>query len=255
MRTDRDVFQFFITIFTHMPQIRELVQDKKSPKASLWNLERVFSHEGTHPYDEVKWTGRTVKMKNALGGDVDLANLEFPDFWSQNAVQIAVTKYFRGRINDPQREYSLKQMIDRVVKTITAWGREFGHLSTERQAAIFADELTHILLHQKAAFNSPVWFNVGVREHPQCSACFILEVKDDMESILQWIRNEGMIFKFGSGAGVNVSTLRSARESLSGGGNRKPPELSNGLPEGALNRPFHINLRRKTVLTTSGERR
>ena len=223
MRTDKDVFQFFLAIFIPMPQIKELIQDKKSPKTSLWNLERVFSHEATHSYDEVKWTGRTVQMKNALGKAVDLANLEFPDFWSQNAVQIAVTKYFRGKIDGPQREQSVKQMIDRVAKTITAWGRQFGHLPTAEQAAIFEDELTHILLHQKAAFNSPVWFNVGVKERPQCSACFILEVKDEMESILQWIRNEGMIFKFGSGAGVNVSTLRSSRESLSGGGKSSGP--------------------------------
>ena len=206
-----------------MPQTTAPHAQKKSDAGSALGFLRVFSKAKTHTYDEVKWTTRVVEMKNALGEEVSLDNLEFPDFWSQNAVQIATTKYFRGKIGTPEREYSLKQMIDRVVNTIQAWGEKFGHLATKKESEIFADELRHILVHQKAAFNSPVWFNVGTRPAPQCSACFILKVEDEMESILDWIKTEGMIFKYGSGAGVNVSPLRSSKEALSAGGKSSGP--------------------------------
>ena len=196
---------------------------KKADTASPLGLRRVFSSAKAHPYDKVQWTTRTVQMKNALGEKVELANLEFPDFWSQNAVQIATTKYFRGKIGTPEREYSLKTMIDRVVDTIQTWGEKFGHLATRREAQIFADELRTILLHQKAAFNSPVWFNLGTRPDPQCSACFILKVEDDMMSILDWIKTEGVIFKYGSGAGVNLSPLRGCREAIATGGKSSGP--------------------------------
>ena len=192
-------------------------------KAPDVQIKRYFTSGNTPVYDTVKWVRRSVKMKHLDGSAIELDNLEFPEFWSQNAVQIVATKYFRGKAGTPVREYSVRQMIDRVVGVVQAWGEKFGHLKTKREAETFADELRHILLFQKASFNSPVWFNVGVKEHPQCSACFILNVEDSMESILEWIRNEGMIFKYGSGAGVNLSPLRSSRESLSGGGTSSGP--------------------------------
>ncbi|MBI2096988.1 MAG: vitamin B12-dependent ribonucleotide reductase [Candidatus Sungbacteria bacterium] len=192
--------------------------EERSAKAPQLQIKRFFT-DGKTPVDaSLQWVTRSVKMKHLDGTSIELDNLEFPEFWSQNAVQIVATKYFRGKIGTPVRENSARQMIDRVVGVIQAWGEKFGHLKTRRESETFADELRYILLYQKASFNSPVWFNVGVKEHPQCSACFILNVQDNMESILEWIRNEGMIFKYGSGAGVNVSPLRSLRESLSGGG-------------------------------------
>ncbi|MBI3627723.1 MAG: vitamin B12-dependent ribonucleotide reductase [Candidatus Sungbacteria bacterium] len=206
-----------------MPQTKVRTDENRSsldlPAARFL---RVYTKEGAHPYDEVGWVWKKVTMKKADGTTVETEN-EFPDFWSDNAVQIAVTKYFKGKADTATREKSLKQLIDRVVRTIVGWGQSFGHFKSKEEAKIFGDELTYILLHQHAAFNSPVWFNLGIYEKPQCSACFILKVDDSMESILEWIRTEGMIFKMGSGSGVNLSQLRSSREPLSKGGRSSGP--------------------------------
>src|SRR3990167_6328632 len=184
---------------------------------------RLFTTAGRHPFDEVEWDKRTIVIRGMNGGAHEERDCEFPVFWSPNASNITGSKYFRGRVGSDSRERSVKQMIGRVVRTIREWGIRFGYFDSESQADLFADELTHILLFQKASFNSPVWFNVGVAEKPQCSACFILAVEDDMKSILDWIYVEGMIFKGGSGSGVNLSPLRSSREKLSQGGKSSGP--------------------------------
>ncbi len=187
-------------------------------------LKRLFTKEGIHPFDQVGWRRVKVTVRGSgMNKTVEERELEFPDFWTDNAGSIAGSKYFRGRIGSPERESSTRSMITRVVSTICGWGLKFGHLADQAEADIFAAELTHILLHQKAAFNSPVWFNVGVTEHPQCSACFLLAVEDNMGSILDWIHTEGMIFKRGSGSGVNLSPLRSSGETLSAGGRSSGP--------------------------------
>ena len=185
---------------------------------SGFRVKRIFTKKDIHPYDEIKWVNR-----NAQVGKFEQKDVEFPELWSENAVNITASKYFRGKLKDPARETSLKQMIDRVAKTIRGWGETFGYFETSSQAQIFEDELTHLLVSQKVSFNSPVWFNVGAKENPQCSACFILSVEDDMMSILEWIRTEGIIFKGGSGSGINVSSLRSKKEFLSGGGSSSGP--------------------------------
>ena len=186
-------------------------------KSRTLPLKRRFTREGIHPFDEIEWRTLNVLVRGSNGSKEE-RELEFPSFWSDNAANIAGSKYFRGRIGSPERETSVRSMITRVVSVIRAWGHDFGYFSTAEEESVFADELTSILLHQRAAFNSPVWFNVGVESPPQCSACFILAVDDTMESILDWIHVEGMIFKRGSGAGVNLSPLRSSMETLSKGG-------------------------------------
>ncbi len=180
--------------------------------------ERRHTTAGTHPFDEVEW-----ELRDAVIGDPDnpafeQRGVEFPKSWSQNATNIVAQKYFRGRIGTDERENSVKQMISRVAGTIAGWGREGGYFASDSDADAFEAELTHILLHQKAAFNSPVWFNVGFEEHPQCSACFILSVEDTMESILDWNTKEGQIFRGGSGSGINLSNIRGSVEHLSKGG-------------------------------------
>jgi ribonucleoside-diphosphate reductase alpha chain len=182
------------------------------------STERRFTSADVHPFDEVEW-----ELRDALIGDPDnpafhQRDVEFPKGWSQNATNIVAQKYFRGQLGTPQRERSVKQMIGRVAGTIATWGREGGYFASDADAGAFEDELTHILLHQKAAFNSPVWFNVGFEQQPQCSACFILSVEDDMQSILDWNTKEGMIFRGGSGSGINLSNIRSSKEPLSKGG-------------------------------------
>jgi ribonucleoside-diphosphate reductase alpha chain len=182
------------------------------------SIERRFSSAEVRPFDEVEWELRDALIGDPQNPAFEQRDVEFPKSWSQNATNIVAQKYFRGQLGSPQREHSVKQMIGRVAGTIAAWGREGGYFASDAAAAAFEDELTHILLHQKAAFNSPVWFNVGFEEQPQCSACFILSVEDNMESILDWNTKEGMIFRGGSGSGINLSSIRSSKEPLSKGG-------------------------------------
>ncbi|TSD04705.1 MAG: ribonucleoside-diphosphate reductase alpha chain, partial [Parcubacteria group bacterium Greene0714_36] len=196
----------------------------KAIKTRKIPLKRMFTKEGAHPFDQVGWKKVKITVRGSgMNSTVEERELEFPDFWSDNACNIAGSKYFRGRIGSPERESSARQMIDRVVRVISEWGVKFGHLDNDEDAAVFSDELRYILLHQRAAFNSPVWFNVGVIDKPQCSACFLLAVEDNMDSILDWIRTEGVIFKGGSGSGVNLSPLRSSGETLSAGGRSSGP--------------------------------
>jgi ribonucleoside-diphosphate reductase alpha chain len=189
-----------------------------SPSGAL-RLERYFTSEGVHPYDEVSWEERYASI-TAENGEVifEQHDIEMPSFWTQMATNVVVSKYFRVGLGASAREKSLKSLIGRVVNTITAWGLQDGYFLTEGEARIFSDELTHLLLYQKAAFNSPVWFNVGVETEPQCSACFINSVADTMDGILGLARTEGMLFKFGSGTGTNFSSLRSSKERLTSGG-------------------------------------
>lgn len=188
-------------------------------------IERVFSTEGVHPYDEVTWQSRDVVQTNWKTGEVvfEQRGVEFPDFWSVNASTIVTNKYFRGALGTPRRESSLKTLIDRVVRQYVRAGRDNGYFATDRDAEIFGEELTWLLLHQYFSFNSPVWFNVGTHSPQQVSACFILSVDDSMESILNWYKEEGFIFKGGSGAGLNLSRIRSSKELLSSGGTASGP--------------------------------
>src|SRR5947209_8268085 len=188
-------------------------------------MERVYTTETRHPYDEVTWQRRDVVMTNWRDGTVNFEQrgVEFPDSWSVNAVNIVTSKYFRGAVGSMQRESSLRQLIDRVVTTYTAAGVEHGYFATDTDKEIFSEELTWMLLHQVFSFNSPVWFNVGTASPQQVSACFILSVDDEMESILNWYREEGLIFKGGSGAGLNLSRIRSSKGLLSSGGTASGP--------------------------------
>ncbi|MFK4034288.1 vitamin B12-dependent ribonucleotide reductase [Nonomuraea wenchangensis] len=188
-------------------------------------MKRIFTKPGVHPYDEIQWERRDVVMTNWRDGSVNFEQrgVEFPAFWSVNAANIVTTKYFRGAVGTPQREWSLKQLIDRVVGVYTRTGIEYGYFATDEDAEIFDHELKHALAHQVFAFNSPVWFNVGTQSPQQVSACFILSVDDTMESILEWYKEEGVIFKGGSGSGVNLSRIRSSKELLSSGGTASGP--------------------------------
>src|SRR3954466_8564115 len=188
-------------------------------------IDRVFSTEGAHPYDEVTWERRDVVQTNWKTGEnvFEQKGVEFPDFWSANASTIVTTKYFRGALGTEQREMSLKQLIDRVVKTYRKAGEDFGYFASPAEAEVFEHELTWLLLHQYFSFNSPVWFNVGTQSPQQVSACFILSVDDSMDSILNWYKEEGFIFKGGSGAGLNLSRIRSSKELLSSGGTASGP--------------------------------
>ncbi|MEK7589264.1 MAG: vitamin B12-dependent ribonucleotide reductase [Patescibacteria group bacterium] len=201
--------------------------DSMHQMSSGMTWERIFglSGQGTgHPYDDITWELRTAKIAKADGTIVfEQHDVEVPAFWSQTATDIVASKYFRGKITAPEREYSVKQMIDRVAQTIGYWGLQDGYFASPEDATNFTLDLTWLLVNQFFAFNSPVWFNVGIYEKPQCSACFILAVEDTMESIMQWYKDEGMIFKHGSGAGLNVSNLRSSKESLSKGGHSSGP--------------------------------
>lgn len=188
-------------------------------------VERIHTTPGVHPYDEVEWARRDVVMTNWRDGSVNFEQrgVEFPEFWSVNAVNIVTSKYFRGAVGTPQRETSLKQLIDRIVKTYRKAGEDYKYFASPADAEIFEHELAYALLHQIFSFNSPVWFNVGTPQPQQVSACFILSVDDSMESILDWYKEEGMIFKGGSGAGLNLSRIRSSKELLSSGGNASGP--------------------------------
>jgi ribonucleoside-diphosphate reductase alpha chain len=185
---------------------------------------RFFTRDGRDPFDEVEWELRSAVIANERGEVVfEQRDVEIPCVWSQQATNIVVSKYFRGQLGSPERERSVRQLIGRVVDTITAWARRQKYFAGEEDLRAFSDELKHILVYQKAAFNSPVWFNCGFEKAPQCSACFINSVQDTMDSILTLARTEGMLFKFGSGTGTNLSAIRSSREPLAGGGTASGP--------------------------------
>ena len=197
-----------------------------APEHTGIGIRRHFTTQGVHPYDEVEWERRDARISNYRDGTVAFEQLdvEFPVDWSLNATNIVAQKYFRGTLGSPERESSLRQVIDRVADTVTEWGRRDGYFTDEGEAEAFRNELKHLVVTQKAAFNSPVWFNIGVRGVPQqASACFILHVDDTMDSILNWYVEEGTIFKGGSGAGINLSGIRSSVELLKGGGTASGP--------------------------------
>ena len=172
------------------------------------SVRRLFTQPGVHPFETVEWEIRDAR----IGSVFEQTNVEFPKTWSQNATNIVAQKYFRGQLDSPTRERSVKQMVGRVAGTIADWGRQRGYFASVEDGDAFEAELTYVLLHQMAAFNSPVWFNVGFEEQPQCSACFILSVEDNMESILAWNTKEGNIFRGGSGSGINLSNIRGSNE-------------------------------------------
>ncbi len=203
-----------------------LPQTPLSPDAKAGeglSIRRYFTTPGRHPFDAVEWEIRDARIGQGDKVSFEQRDVEFPKAWSQNATNIVAQKYFRGQLGSPARERSVKQMIGRVAGTIAGWGRERGYFATDDDAAAFEAELTHILLHQMAAFNSPVWFNVGFEDTPQCSACFILSVQDEIESILAWNTKEGKIFRGGSGSGINLSKIRGSMEPLSKGGTASGP--------------------------------
>jgi ribonucleoside-diphosphate reductase alpha chain len=195
---------------------------EQTPGQAL-SIRRLFTSAGTHPFETVEWELRNARIGHGDHVAFEQQDVEFPKSWSQNATNIVSQKYFRGQVGTPAREHSVKEMISRVAGTITGWGRAGGYFADEEDAAAFNHELTHILLHQLAAFNSPVWFNVGFEESPQCSACFILSVDDTMESILGWNTKEGNIFRGGSGSGINLSKIRGSMEPLAKGGTASGP--------------------------------
>jgi ribonucleoside-diphosphate reductase alpha chain len=214
-------------------QTKETMQDATAAQDEITNVvveetasvapSRFFTIPGRDPFDEIEWELRDALIPGKDGPAFEQRNVEFPRFWSQTATNIVAQKYFRGRLSSPERERSVKQMIGRVVDTIGSWGRAGGYFAADEEADTFEAELKAILVNQYASFNSPVWFNVGFEEKPQCSACFILSIDDSMESILDWIRREGVIFRGGSGSGLNLSKLRSSKEQLSKGGYASGP--------------------------------
>ncbi|MEA2340153.1 MAG: ribonucleoside-diphosphate reductase alpha chain, partial [Solirubrobacteraceae bacterium] len=186
-------------------------------------IRRFFTSPGVHPFDTVEWELRDARIGFGDKVSFEQRGVEFPRTWSQNSTNIVSQKYFRGQLDTPAREHSVKQMISRVSSTIADWGRQRGYFASAEDGDAFEAELTYILLHQMAAFNSPVWFNVGFEEQPQCSACFILSVEDTMDSILDWNTREGRIFRGGSGSGINLSNIRGSMEPLSKGGTASGP--------------------------------
>ncbi len=203
--------------------VKETATSRKTGTQGL-TFGRFFTKQGIHPFDEIEWEMRTAVITNEKGEKIfEQKNVEIPKSWSMTATNVVVSKYFHGLIGTPDRETSVRQIVDRVAKSTVAWGRKQKYFATEQDADIFYSELCFILVNQYMAFNSPVWFNVGIEERPQCSACFINSVQDSMESILGLARTEGMLFKFGSGTGSNLSTLRSSKEVLAGGGTASGP--------------------------------
>src|ERR671918_3014122 len=194
------------------------VENKVVEEGARIGVKRSYTIPGRDPFDEVEWEIRDAFIPGKDKPAFEQKSVEFPRFWSQTATNIVAQKYFRGRLGSPERETSVRQMIGRIVTTIGRWGREGGYFADEEEAITFEDELKAILVNQLAAFNSPVWFNVGFEEKPQCSACFILSVDDTIESILDWNTKEGMIFRGGSGSGINLSNIRGSVEPLSKGG-------------------------------------
>src|SRR5262245_46970777 len=202
--------------FSHAPTLRRAAQGL--------TLERYFTRPGVDPFDEVEWEVRTAVIGSEKGEIVfEQKDVEVPKFWSQTATNVVASKYFRGVIGTPERERSVKQLNGRVVRTVAGWGRAQGYFNTEADAQTFEAELKHLLVYQKMSFNSPVWFNVGIEPRPQGSACFINSVEDTMDSILTLAKTEGMLFKYGSGTGSNLSPIRSSKELLAGGGTASGP--------------------------------
>src|SRR6188768_2341724 len=199
-----------------------LLNNVSAPERRL-GVRRYFTIPGRDPFDEIEWEIRDAFIPGKDKPVFEQKGVEFPKFWSQTATNIVAQKYFRGRMSSPERESSVRQMIGRVVDTIVKWGNDGGYFADEEESDTFEAELKAILVNQLAAFNSPVWFNVGFEEKPQCSACFILSIEDSMDSILDWIRREGIIFRGGSGSGINLSRLRSSSEQLSKGGYASGP--------------------------------
>ena len=206
-----------------MDQIPQTQLDAEVRTGEGLSVGRFFTTPGAHPFDLVEWERRDARIGHGDKVSFEQRDVEFPKSWSQNATNIVAQKYFRGQLGAAERERSVRQMIGRVSGTIAGWGRERGYFATDEDAETFEAELTHILLHQMAAFNSPVWFNVGFEESPQCSACFILSVEDTMESILEWNTKEGTIFRGGSGSGINLSKIRGSMEPLAKGGTASGP--------------------------------
>jgi ribonucleoside-diphosphate reductase alpha chain len=207
-----------------MPLESDKPRAKKVNAAPGLTFPRFFTEAGVDPFDEIEWELRSAVIGSEKGEVVfEQRDVEIPKSWSQQATNIVVSKYFRGQIGTPERERSVRQLIGRVVDTITGWGRNQKYFATEEDLQAFSDDLKHILVYQKAAFNSPVWFNCGFEKQPQCSACFINSVQDTMDSILTLARTEGMLFKFGSGTGTNLSPIRSSKELLAGGGTASGP--------------------------------
>jgi ribonucleoside-diphosphate reductase alpha chain len=196
-----------------MPDTRSAPEATTTFATKGVRVERRYTEPGVHPFDAIDW-----ELRDAEVGKFKQEKVEFPKTWSQNATNIVAQKYFRGQLGSPERESSVKQMVGRVAGTISGWGRELGYFASDEDADAFEMELTHILVNQIAAFNSPVWFNVGFEEQPQCSACFILSVEDQLESILDWNTKEGKIFRGGSGSGINLSNIRGSMEPLAKGG-------------------------------------
>src|SRR5437762_4863219 len=204
------------------PAIAEVVNSVVDEGAHL-GVRRFFTIPGRDPFDEIEWETHDAIISGRNGPAFEQRRVEFPKFWSQTATNIVAQKYFRGRLSSPERESSVRQMVGRVVDTAVAWGKQGGYFVDDEEAETFEAELKAILVNQYASFNSPVWFNIGFEEKPQCSACFILSIDDSMEAILDWIRREGVIFRGGSGSGVNLSQLRSSKEQLSKGGYASGP--------------------------------
>jgi ribonucleoside-diphosphate reductase alpha chain len=205
--------------FTAIQKDRKPTGDKQGLR-----IQRMFTTKGVHPFDAIEWELRTAVISNEKGETIfEQKDVEVPKSWSMTATNVVTSKYFHGKLGTPEREHSVKQLVDRVSRTMTEWGKRGNYFASEEDAEAFYDELTFLLVNQYMSFNSPVWFNTGIEEKPQCSACFINSVKDSMDSILTLAKTEGMLFKWGSGTGSNLSTLRSSRESLSGGGTASGP--------------------------------
>jgi ribonucleoside-diphosphate reductase alpha chain len=208
---------------TNMDTTVEEAVNSVADEGARLGVRRFFTIPGRDPFDEIEWEVRDATIPGKNGPAFEQRAVEFPKFWSQTATNIVAQKYFRGRLSSPERESSVRQMVGRVVDTAVAWGKQGGYFADDEEAETFEAELKAILVNQYASFNSPVWFNVGFEEKPQCSACFILSIEDSMEAILDWIRREGVIFRGGSGSGVNLSKLRSSKEQLSKGGYASGP--------------------------------
>jgi len=220
----QDPLLFADSLNGHHAESDLLIEETETVQPQGLQVPRLFTRPGVHPFDEIQWELRSAVIANDKGEALfEQKNVEVPAFWSQTAVNVVIQKYFHGAIGTPERETSVKDMINRVTETMTRWGVEAGYFASAEDADSFYNELTYMVLHQMATFNSPVWFNVGIEDKPQCSACFIMSVDDTMDSILTNSVNEGRLFKWGSGTGSNRSKIRSSKEGISGGGKASGP--------------------------------